>query len=481
MKPTATIDIGTTRVKFCVFDADGRLSASAAVPTPGVRDAWGPVYDVEALTSLIVDFFGSLPSAQRAALAKVAFCGVGESGGLVAPDLSLRSPMILWHDQRGAPWLDRLTASERARIYRVTGLPANPNYALSKVAWAAEQAGSGRGDARWLNISEYLAGTLTGERWAEHSLASRTMALDLARLAWSDEICRMVGIDPSYFPALQPAAHGRPIAARQAAALGLPASVEVHVVGHDHVVGGVGADLRQGELLNSTGTTEGLLLLTDRPSLDEATAQTRLANGRGCRGSDFTLFASIPTGGAAFEGLQRMLGIPADVLAALTDDLARRYLTGDVDLATIPLVVPQFRGSPPPEKSHDARGLVAGLSTDTRAEDLVFGCFLGMALQFRTVLDLFRTPVTGVKVIGPASRNPLWLQLKADVLGLDLSVSTFPEVVSRGAQALVSGERVDWRTTEPWSVEADHRRGRRIDEWLQGARRTLARLRDLDW
>lgn len=481
MKPTATIDIGTTRVKFCIFDTDGRLVRSVALPTPSVRDAWGSVYDMEALTSMVWDFFGSLRPDERAALAKVAFCGVGESGGLVAPDFSLRSPMILWHDQRGRPWLDRLTASDRARIYRVTGLPANPNYALSKVAWAAEQTVSNRDDACWLNISEYLAGLLTGERWGEHSLASRTMALDLVGLTWSEEICRMVGIDPSYFPVLHPAESGRPISTARAAALGLPASVEVHVVGHDHVVGGVGADLRPGELLNSTGTTEGLLLLTDQPSLDEATARTKLANGRGCRGSDFTLFASIPTGGAAFEGLQRMLGMSGEALAALTDDLARRYVAGEIDLSTVPVVVPQFRGSPPPEKSHQARGLIAGLSTDTRAEDIVFGCFLGMVIQFRKVLELFRTPVAGVKVIGPASRNALWLQLKADVLGLDLSVSTFPEVVSRGAQALVSGEWVDWRTTKPWTVVSDDDRRGAIEEWWQGAQQTMARVRALDW
>lgn len=481
MKPTATIDIGTTRVKLCVFDADGRLARSEAIRTPSVRDAWGPVYDLDALTSVISDFFGSLGADVRGTLAKVAFCGVGESGGLVASDLSLRSPMILWHDQRGALWLDRLSASDRALIYRVTGLPANPNYGLSKVAWAAEAAGSGRGDACWLNISEYLAATLTGERWAEHSLASRTMALDLIELVWSEEICQLVDVDTGYFPPLHPAAHGRPIAAHQAAALGLPASVDVHVVGHDHIVGGVGADLHHGELLNSTGTTEGLLLLTDQPSLDAATAETKLANGRGCRGSDFTLFASIPTGGAAFEGLQGMLGMSADALAALTDDLARRYADGEIDLSGVPVVVPQFRGSPPPEKSHDARGLIAGLSTDTRAEDMVFGCFLGQAIQFRKVLDLFGTPVSGVKVIGPASRNPLWLQLKADVLGVDLSVSTFPEVVSRGAQALVSGEHIDWRTTEPWTVRPDADRRVRIDEWYADAQRTMHRIRALDW
>ncbi|MGL1418869.1 FGGY family carbohydrate kinase, partial [Vibrio parahaemolyticus] len=79
------------------------------------------------------------PAARRAVQC-IAIAGVGESGGLVDPDLSLVSPMILWHDHRGADLLTRLSEADRARIYAVTGLPVNANYALSKVAWALAHA-----------------------------------------------------------------------------------------------------------------------------------------------------------------------------------------------------------------------------------------------------------------------------------------------------------------------------------------------------
>lgn len=469
MLPTITVDVGTTSVKLCVFDAEGALLASARHTTPTVMDAWGEIYDVAALTGAIADFVRDLEPGHRASVRRIAITGVGESGGLVRSDGSLASPMILWHDHRGAGFLETLGAAERARVYSVTGLPVNANYGLSKTAWAVEHA-EAAGDAQWLNVSEFLAALMTGQRWSEYSLASRTMALDLETGTWSAEIAALVGLDLSVYPELRAASAGSPITAAWADALGLPTEVRVHVAGHDHMVGGVGAGLRPGELLNSTGTTEGLLFSRESPTLDEQTAAAKLANGISCTGEDFTLFASIPTGGSAFATLQGLLGLDADTLAARIDGIHGRWVAGDIDPREAPLVLPQFRGSPPPTKRASARGMIAGLDSDTTADDIIFGTFLGMTLQFRDVLELFRQRPDSIKVIGPASRNPLWLSLKADLLGTPLSVSSFPEVVSRGAQSLASDQASDWSDCAPDDVLVDEGRHALLGEWYDDIR-----------
>lgn len=476
-----TVDIGTTRMKLVLFGAAGELRASRKVSTPTLNDAAGSIYDTDALVAVVLDFIGHLDAADRRAVERIAIAGVGESGGLVGSDLRLRSPMILWHDHRGADVLTRMSAGERARVYEVTGLPVDANYALSKVAWAVDAAGHDIGDATWLNVSEFLAAHMTGHRWAEYSLASRTMALDLRTREWSEEVCSLVGLDPSIFPELRSATRGEPVSAAFASQAGLPASVEVHVVGHDHMVGGVGADVRRGELLNSTGTTEGLLLLRDEPALGTDAARAKLANGLACVGPDFTLFASIPTGGAAFETLQRMLGMSAQDLSRCTAALTEGYLAGEIDLMSVPVVVPQFWGSPPPEKDSSARGVMANLSADVSAADIVFGTFLGLAVQFQKVLELFPEDPVGIKVIGPASENALWLHLKADVLGTDLSVSAFDEVVSRGAQALASREGTDWAACRPAAFRADHGRHVRLLEWRHEVQPIMRRVGALSW
>ncbi|ROQ52619.1 sugar (pentulose or hexulose) kinase [Rathayibacter sp. PhB152] len=467
MLPTITVDVGTTSVKLCLFDAASALIASARHSTPTTKDTWGEIYDVEALKGIVCAFISELDPSDRASVARIAITGVGESGGLVLPDCSLASPMILWHDHRGADRLSRLTDSDRTLVYRATGLPVNANYGLSKVAWAVEEAGENASTAHWLNVAEFLAATLTGQRWSEYSLASRTMALDLTEKTWSPEIAALLNLDVDVFPELRTAAHGSPLTARAARDLDLAESVVVHVAGHDHMVGAIGADLRENELLNSTGTTEGLLFHRSVPDLDDAAALAKLANGISCTGAEYTLFASIPTGGSAFATLQSMLAIDAADLTAGIDAAHRRYLAGDVDLDRIPLVLPRFRGSPPPTKDAAARGIIAGLRTDTTRDELVLGCFLGMVRQFQDVLSLFPLRPERIKVIGPAGRNPLWLQLKADLLDTTLSVSQFPEVVSLGAQALASGTTARWEDCDPRDVLPDSPRHDLLAQWCE--------------
>lgn len=471
MTPTITVDIGTTSIKLCLFDAEGALRAADRCATPTQRDAWGEIYDMGAVMDAVRAFVDGLDPAERRGVQCIAIAGVGESGGLVDPDLALVSPMILWHDHRGAHLLSGLSTADRERVYAVTGLPVNANYALSKVAWALSHAEGPTGEAQWLNVSEYVAALLTGRRWAEQSLASRTMALDLTGRRWSREVCGLFGVDPSVFPPLRAASEGVAMTPATAREWGLD-EVTVHVAGHDHMVGGAGADLRRGEMLDSTGTTEGVLALLDAPRLDSATAATKVAGGLACDGDAYTLFASIPTGGSAFATLGTLLDRDAAALGALVAQAHRDWITGAVDLDRLPLVLPQFRGSPPPRKDAAARGAIAGLSTDTTTVELVLACFLGMVRQVADVWSLFGLELDRVKVIGPASANPLWLQLKADDLGVPLSVSGFPEVVSRGAQALAHGIRSPWSASEPREVPPDAGRTAALADWRE---RTAAR------
>lgn len=469
MLPTITVDVGTTSIKLCMFGTGGKMLASTRLATPTVKDAWGEIYDLDALTGGVFDFIRRLDPNMRATVKRVAITGVGESGGLVRPDLSLASPMILWHDHRGADYLARLSPADRSRLYRVTGLPANANYGLSKVVWAAARATDPAG-AQWLNIAEYLAALMTGQRRSEYSLASRTMALDLTLRKWSPDICALIGLDVGIFPELRNASDGAPLIPAFARTIGLLDDVRVHVAGHDHMVGAVGAGLNQGELLNSTGTTEGLLFLQDRPALDEHAERSKLANGFACTGTDYTLFASIPTGGSAFATLQAMLDLDASQLSGCIGTVHEKYIAGKVDLEAVPLVLPQFRGSPPPTKRATARGIIAGIRTDTSTEDIVLGCFLGMALQFQDVLHLFPVSPERIKVIGPASANPLWLQLKADLLGTPLSVAKLGEVVSRGAQALASEVSCDWQSCQPEDIPVNTTMNARLSQWAADIR-----------
>lgn len=466
MSATVTVDIGTTGIKLCLFAGDGTVLAADTHPTPTTRDLWGEVYDLPVLTGVITAFLQGLDVGLRTQISHITFAGTGESGGLVREDMSIASPMILWHDHRGADYLTALSLENRDTIYRVTGLPVNANYGISKAAWALAHAEDADG-AVWMNLAEYLAAALTGQRWAEWSLASRTMALNVRSRSWSAEVCALFGLTIDRFPEIRPASYGAPILQEVADRLGIQPDVLVHTAGHDHMVGAAAAELAPGEVLNSTGTTEGILVVQDQPSLDPSFQASKLANGVSCTGDSNTLFASIPTGGSAFATLRGLTGLTETALVAMIDELLDDYLSERVDLDSIPLVLPQFRGAPPPTKDASARGLVAGIHSHTSSRDLVFGTFLGLVLQFADVLELFNVELRSVKVIGPASRNLLWLHLKADVLNVPLTASRFPEVVSRGAFLLADDSTGAWADMNPTVIQPNRARHDILTSWVR--------------
>ncbi|HCN0897755.1 TPA: carbohydrate kinase, partial [Escherichia coli] len=57
-----------------------------------------------------------------------------------------------------------------------------------------------------------------------------------------------------------------------------------------------------------------------------------------------------------------------------------------------------------------------------------------LTMEFANCFACFNVPGTSaLKVIGPATQNPLWLQLKADILQRPVEAIAFNEAVSVGA------------------------------------------------
>ena len=56
-------------------------------------------------------------------------------------------------------------------------------------------------------IDSWLLFKLTGRHATDHTNASRTMLFDIRRLAWDEELCALLGVDPAQLPEPLPSAH----------------------------------------------------------------------------------------------------------------------------------------------------------------------------------------------------------------------------------------------------------------------------------
>jgi len=440
------VDVGTTNTKAVAYSLQGAPLASASIPTPfvseGARRAHQRPEDLwQATLAAIRTVVASLPPGAR--LLGMAVASVGEAG--VPLDAAGRPlyPIIAWYDDRSTPQCAALVAAlGEVGIYRITGLPPTPIFSLNKLLWLRDHEPDVLSRmARWLCVSDYIAYRLTGEQAMGYSLASRTMAFDLQRRAWSEALLDRAGLRPNQLPPPHPEGTlvGR-VAASNAA--GLPEGLPVFVGGHDHVCGAlaVGA-FEPGVVLDSTGTTEAELVAL--PEVHDYLEAGDLSFSLGCHTARDRYYAigSILGAGSTMGWVAGLLW-PQE--AGEGSDAALQAMTRSA--AESPLganglyLLPHLAGAGAPQRNPTSRGLLAGLHLGHTRGDIARATFEGMAIELRLLLEALEGyaghAIERLAAVGGGARNAVWTQIKADVLGRAVSVPEHPEAATLGAAIL---------------------------------------------
>ena len=439
------IDIGTTNCKVsCYSRHDASVLAVRKFPTPKLESEKGEVdFHIEALWQTLHEVMAELVAASPYPVSAISIASFGESGAFVDEAGNLLTPVLAWYDRRGEHYLSTLSEADNKELYSITGLPPHSNYSAFKMRWLLDAyALHDRKDICWLHVPELLLWRLTGEKRTEISLASRTLCLDISSRSWSRRAAGLLGIPVEVLaPLLRPDEAAGWVTDELRSELGLTEKVKVTLAGHDHMVGARALQMKPGEVLNSTGTTEGILLLNTGPTLNEQARRDKLANGCYSDGELFTLFASLPVGGYAMEWLQKTFRLSREEVLTALENVMARYLQPGWTAENVPVFIPHLRGSGSPNKNRHTRGLLFGLTDALPPETLVESVFIGLAMELAHCYRCFTLPENPVlKVIGPAVRNPFWLQLKADLLECQVEAISFDEAVSAGALLMACPE-----------------------------------------
>jgi len=447
------IDVGTTNCKVCLYRiSDLELIKKHSFITPKNITEYGSDFDIHVLWQGIVDGLKIIASAVKDSrnIISISVASVGEAGVLLDASDNVIGPVMTWYDTRTQTQLERIVSLVgEDRLYEITGIPAHSNYSLNKILWLMEHVRDQR-PASWLCMAEYVAFRLSGIKRAEFSLASRTLAFDIQKNCWSEEICSALGIPLSLFSPLVES--GEPVGdlrAELSETTGISAYAKISISGHDHMVGSVAVGITsEDRILNSTGTTEGLLVVREKLSVTRDYYQSRVSNGHHVLSDAYTLYASLPSAGYAIEWFCNMFNLtPAD-LNQLTHSLMNESAA---EIATDSFLIPHLRGSGPPKRTIFAKGMIYGIEDQTDVEAFLKAIFNGLCFELKHLLETYES-LTGshwksVIVIGAACQNPYWLQLKATILNREVIACQIPEAVSRGA-ALIGAKGAGYESTE---------------------------------
>ncbi|MBC7220294.1 glycerol kinase GlpK [Candidatus Bipolaricaulota bacterium] len=434
----AALDLGTTGVRCVIYDRRARAVATAyrELPLRYPQPGWVE-QDPEEMVAGAREVLAQALARASLSPADVAALGITNQRETVvvwdrATGRSLAAA-IVWQDRRTAPLCHRLRAEGHADWVRErTGLPLDPYFSATKLAWLLEhvpglRARAEQGDALCGTVDSWLVWNLTGVHATDPTNASRTLLLDLDRREWDRELLNLFGIPSMCLPEVRPSLspfgtwEGIPVGAvlgdQQAALFGQGGIVP----GRAKVTWGTGAFL----LLNvgpaPVGSRHGLV--------------ATVAHARPGGAVHYALEGSVFVAGAALQWLRDGLGIltaaaEADVLAASLPDNEGVYF------------VPALAGLGAPHWDPHARGTILGLTRGTTRAHLARAALEAIAYQTHDLVRAMEAD-TGqelreLRVDGGAARSDFLCQFQAEVLGIPILRPADLETTSRGA-ALAAG------------------------------------------
>jgi len=441
------VDIGTTSTKALAYALDGRVVARHAVETPLSRPEPGaaehePQAIVDAVRACLRAVAGACAGAGCAVLG-VSFSAAMHS--VIALDAADRplTRSLTWADNRAAAAAARIAASEGGTaLARRTGTPIHPMSPLAKLAWLREAAPAVHGAAaRFAGIKEFVLHALCGQWLVDHSIASATGLVDVARLDWDDEALALAGVRREQLSRLVPTRHFvRGLPEGVAADLGLPTGTPLVVGANDGVLSNLGLDaIRPGEMALTIGTSGALRTVVDRP-LTDAHGRTFcyvLAEGR------WVVGGPVNNGGAVLQWARETFArAPADAAAARGEDA---YEALAAIAAAVPagagglLFHPYLDGERAPHWNAAMRGSFFGLAPQHGVPEMVRAVHEGVLFGLRAVLPLVETlagRTARLKAAGGFARSVPWRQMAADVFDRELFVPLDIESSCRGAAML---------------------------------------------
>jgi glycerol kinase len=438
----AAIDQGTTSTRFIVFDHEGNIVANDQkehkqfFPAPGLvehdgMEIWNNTLDV--------------------------INGGMRKSGLTSEDISAigitnqRETTLLWNRITGRPygnaivWQDTRTIDicnelfEKGlapKIQTKTGLPLATYFSGPKIKWLLDGHPEiiddiARNEVYFGNMDTWIIWNLTGGphggvHVTDVTNASRTLLMDIATLAWDQEMLNLLEIPASILPRIVSSSE----------IYGFTRSVLENVP----IAGDLGDQqaalfgqvcFTPGEVKNTYGTGCFMLMNTGtEPVISKNGLLTTVGYKLGNDSAVYCLEGSIAIAGALVQWLRdnlQMIEKSSDI-----EPLARTVKdNGDV------YIVPAFSGLFAPYWRSDSRGVIVGLTRYVNRGHIARAVLESTAYQTREVLDAMEidsgVKLTSLKVDGGMVVNDLLMQFQADILNTPVVKPRIAETTALGA------------------------------------------------
>ena len=398
------------------------------------------------------------------AVSGIAFCSQMQGTVLVDREgRALRNPMAYMDTraqaefeavvQRGFPRIQGMNAWKVLRsLWVAGGMAATAKDPLWKYHWVRNhEPDIFRQVYKWLDVKDYLLLRCTGEAAMTGDSAHLTFVYDTraGRGGWSEELCRMFGIDMAHLPRVVVSTDVvGGLTAQAAADLGLREDTPVFGGGGDASLIPLGAGCCEPNDTHIYVGTSGWVTADVAKRMVDL--EHFIAAIQGAIPGRYNYIAEQETSGVclqwARDHLVRDDGMGA-CEAAAGEDLASLYPLMSQRAAEVApgaggvLFTPWMHGNRAPREDPWARGVFFNVGLDTDKRTLVRAVLEGVAYNKRWLLEAVERRVPRqdtVRFVGGGARSEQWCQILADVTGRTIETTAHPQDAGVRGAAVVA-------------------------------------------
>lgn len=430
------IDLGTTGCRSILFDSELNQIADCyreyGLITP--RDNWVE-QDANLWWSLTVQTAKAAIATAQIAPYEINAISISSQGITCVPvdkDLNPLCNALSWLDVRAQKQAAQIDTDFGQRaMFTLTGKPIDAVYFLPKLLWIKENLPHVYEKAyKFLMPLDFLIAKLTGNCVTDHSMASGTLLYDIKNKAWSKTVLDAYGIEERRLPSLlwagEPAGTVLPEAA---AALGVSEDCIVAVGAQDQKCAALGAGLQPGVVTLSLGTAGAFSKLWVDPATE---GDMRIGWSAYVHDNFWVTEGVINTAGSSLRWLRDIMypgcgydSINAEASAAL-------------DCGSDLLFYPYLSGASSPDRYPDSTGCFYGANLATQRGDFALSVMEAIAFQTKIILDAMggTDDIHTLVMFGGGAKSPLWCQIMADVLGIEILIPVTAEAAGAGTAIL---------------------------------------------
>ena len=429
------IDIGTTHAKAVTVSVNAVVLHSASVSYPVIESAAGmSEQNPEVLLKSVVNLLQqSVAANMQNNIQCISFSAAMHS---LLPVDAHGNPLLnalTWADTRSSKQAaDILQQEDAAEIYRQTGTPIHAMSPLCKISWIRESLPDVFARThKFISIKEYIFFRLFGKYLVDYSIASATGLFNILTLQWNELSLEVAGITEVHLSAPVPVTHMETTLTHEWQEAWALQRIPFIIGANDGCLANLGCGaLHPNELALTIGTSGAVRLVTQQPYA------ARLNTVFNYILTDHLYITGGPTnnGGNIVQWLTQQLLFTneEDKNAADTVALAASVTAGAEGL----LFLPYLYGERAPVWDANAKGAFIGLQHIHTRAHFARAVLEGICYGLYDIFTSLHTLTQGVDIIyasGGFTQSAFWLQMIADIFGMEVAVTDSADASAMGA------------------------------------------------